>query len=199
MKYLDLAIIGILGFGLAIAVNRLNSTQEKWKTAEANLKAYSNLLESSKNQSAALKLTVDQLEYFQDSILKALDATRRELKVKDKNLQSVQYISSVFTRTDTLHLRDTIFKSPSLQMDTLIGDEWYKVKLGLTYPATIFVHPEFKSEKHIVVSTKKETVNPPKKLWLFRLFQKKHKVLKVDVIEKNPYVDSQESRYVEII
>ena len=63
----------------------------------------------------------------------------------------------------------------------------------------VAVKPEFKSEKHIIVSTKKETVNPPKKFFLFRWFQKKMKVLHVDVVEKNPYVDGETSRYVEII
>lgn len=49
-----------------------------------------------------------------------------------------------------------------------------------------------------VVRSRKETVNPPKKLWLLRLFQKKHRVLNIKVIEKNPYVENSESRYVEI-
>ena len=71
--------------------------------------------------------------------------------------------------------------------------------LKLKYPSTVIVNPVVKSEKHIIVSTKKETVNPPKKLWILRLFQKKHRVLHVNVIEKNPYMDNQESRYVEII
>ena len=63
----------------------------------------------------------------------------------------------------------------------------------------IAVQPYFKSEKHIIVSSKKETVNPPKKFFLFRWFQKKHLVVHVDVIEKNPYVGSENSKYVEIL
>ena len=46
---------------------------------------------------------------------------------------------------------------------------------------------------------KKETVNPPKKFFLFRWFQKKHKIIQVDVIEKNPYVQNEVSRYIEIV
>lgn len=46
---------------------------------------------------------------------------------------------------------------------------------------------------------KKETVSAPKKCWLLRLFQKKHKVVQVDIEEKNPYVRDTQSRYVEII
>ena len=73
------------------------------------------------------------------------------------------------------------------------------IRLGLHYPSIIVVKPEFKSEKHIVVSNKKETVNPPKKFFLLRWLQRKHLVLHIDVVEKNPYVDEESSRYVEII
>jgi hypothetical protein len=84
-------------------------------------------------------------------------------------------------------------------MDTLIGDEWYTLRLGLKYPSMIAVKPEFKSKKHIVVSSKKETVNPPKKFFLFRWFQKKMTVVHIDVVERNPYVSDETTRYVEII
>jgi hypothetical protein len=175
------------------------SLDKHWKTAMANVKAYSDLLSQANSKSTAYQLTIDQLKYYQDSIMKELDNTRKQLKVKDKDLQAVQYITSTFTRVDTINIRDTIFKEPSFAMDTLIGDKWYNVDLGLKYPSTISIKPTFKSEKHIVVSSKKETVNPPKKFFLFRWFQKKHTVIQVDVVEKNPYVENESSKYIEII
>lgn len=178
---------------------QIKHINEKWELAEGNVKAYASMFGDSEKQNAALQLTVDQLEYFNDSVLKALDETRKELKIKDKNLKALQSVESTFTKSDTVTLGDTIFKEPSLAIDTLIGDEWYNVRLGLKYPSTVTVKPDFKSEKHIVVSSKKETVNPPKKFFLFRWFQKKHVVLHIDVVEKNPYVDNESSRYVEII
>ena len=185
-------VIGVLWFQLA-------TTLYKWKVAEANVKAYATQLANSEDKSTALQLTIDQLEYFNDSVLQDLNKTREELKIKDKNLKALQKVSSSFSRTDTITLKDTLFKEPSFAMDTTIGDKWYSLNVGLKYPSVITVKPEFKSEKNIVVSLKKETVNPPKKFFLFRWFQKKHKVLKVDVIEKNPYVKSEDSRYIEIL
>ncbi len=171
----------------------------KWEVAEANVKAYSSELSATGNKNTALQLTVDQLEYFNDSVLKALDDTRKALKVKDSNLKALQAVKSSFSKRDTIILRDTLFKEPTLSVDTLIGDDWYTLRLGLHYPSMIAVKPEFKSEKHIVVSTKKETVNPPKKFFLLRWFQKKHLVIHVDVVEKNPYVDDETSKYIEIV
>ena len=46
---------------------------------------------------------------------------------------------------------------------------------------------------------RKETIDPPKKNWLLRLFQKKHRVAEVEVVEKNPYINSEKQRFIEII
>jgi hypothetical protein len=197
-KYLVLAIIALLGV-IVFGWHQIKELNQKWEVAEANVKAYSDELSASGKKNVALQLTVDQLEYFNDSVLKALDKTRKELKIKDKNIKSLQSVKSEFTRVDTIELRDTLFKEPTLAIDTMIGDEWYNVQLGLRYPSTIALKPYFKSEKHIIVSTKKETVNPPKKFFLLRWFQKKHLVINVDVVEKNPYVDGESSKYVEIV
>ena len=132
-------------------------------------------------------------------MLQELDNTRKELKIKDRNLKALLSVSSSFSRTDTITMRDTLFRDFSVAIDTLIGDEWYNVRLGFHYPSMVVVEPYFKSEKHIVVSSKKETVNPPKKFFLFRWFQRKMTVIHLDVVEKNPYVEDESSRYVEII
>ena len=196
-------IIVILGYAVLIGLLLISfkdkgNYEKKWKDAVTNVKAYDKLLSNSNEKNVAYKLTVEQLSYANDSILKELNDTRKKLKVKDKNLKSVQYITSTLSRVDTITLKDTIFKEP-LKVDTIIGDKWYNAKITLSYPSTIIISPTFKSEKNIVVSTKKETVNPPKKFWLFRLFQKKHTIIKVNIIEKNPYVSNEKSRYIEII
>ena len=202
-KYFIAAMVVLFGI-VAFEWYQLSEVYEKWETAEANVKAYSEELSSSKNKNTALQLSVDQLKYFNDSVLQALDDTRKELKIKDKNLKVLQAISSKFTKRDTIRIPgDTIFREPSFALDTLVrdewGGEWYTLRLGLKYPSMVTVEPEFKSDKHIIVSSKKETVNPPKKFFLFRWFQRKHTVLHIDVIERNPYVKSENSKYVEII
>lgn len=199
-KYFIVALVILLAT-VGFMWKQVRDVNEKWKVSEGNVKAYASMFDNSKKQNAALLLTVDQLEYFKDSVLQELDATRKELKVKDKDLKALQQVKSSFSRTDTITITqvDTLFKEPSLAIDTVLGDEWYKLNLGLKYPSTIAVKPYFKSEKHIVVSSKKETVNPPKKFFLLRWFQKHHTVLHIDVVEKNPYVSDETSRYVEIV
>jgi hypothetical protein len=192
-----LVLLGIIG----VEWWQLKQANEKWETAMANVKAYDSQLGYEKQKNAAFQLSVEQLKYFNDSVLKALDETRKELKIKDKNLKALHVIKSGFTKKDTITITqvDTLFKEPTLAIDTLLGDQWYTLQLGLKYPSMIAVKPYFKSEKHIIVSSKKETVNPPKKFFLLRWLQKRHTVLHIDVIEKNPYVENENSKYVEII
>ena len=199
-KYLIIAIVILLAL-VGFEWYELNDVNGKWERAEANVKAYSSALEAGKETNVALRLTIDQLCYFKDSVLVELDNTRRELKIKDKDLQALQSIISGFTKKDTIRIIqvDTLFKEPTLDIDTLIGDNWYSLRLGFKYPSMVAVKPYFKSEKHVIVSSKKETVNPPKKFFLLRWFQKKHRVLHIDVVEKNPYVENETSKYIEII
>lgn len=193
--FIVLGYIVLLVVIVVIAKSK-GTTESNWKTAVANTKAYDELLSSSRERSVAYQLTIDQLNYAKDSIIQELNNTRRQLKVKNNFVKSLQYITTTVEKTDTITLQDTIFYD-KVNIDTLLRDKWYSVRMCLKYPDTVVVSPSFKSEKNIIVSTKKETVNPPKKWWILRLFQKKHKVLQVDVVEKNPYATDSESRYVE--
>lgn len=176
------------------------STDKKWKEAVENAKAYSELFSNSESKNRAFKLTIDKLKNSNDSIFQELNEARKELKVKDSKLKSLQYVSSSFSKVDTITLKgDTIFKDSHVNIDTLLSDKWYSVRVGLKYPSTVSIEPKFLSIKYIVVSAKKETVNSPKRFFLFRWFQKKQIRLNVDVVEKNPYVQNRDNRFVEIV
>lgn len=182
-----------------ITYKEYRKVSDERDVAMANVKSYNQLLSESEDKNVALQLSMAQLKVYGDSVLRELDDTRKQLRIKDKNLKSLQQIVSEFSRKDTIVLKDTIFKEPDFRLDTLIKDNWYSLELGLRYPSTIAVQPDFISEKHIIVSTKRETVDPPKKFFILRWLQRKHTVLSVDVVEKNPYVHSENSRFVEIL
>lgn len=194
-------IVAIAGILLIFSIGlytKYRSIQNELLTIKSNEKAL--LLDNANlgNKNRELQLTTEQLEYFNDSILNKLKEVKRELNIKDKDLKSLQYISSVATKVDTVVMRDTIFKE-NYRIDTVISNDWYKLKLGLYYPNEIIVNPTFKSEKYIVLSYRKETIDPPKKCWLLRLFQKKHKVVEVNIVEKNPYINNENSKFIEIV
>lgn len=197
--FIGVILLVVTMIALYFTLKSKKETEKRWKEAIANVKSYDNLFSDSKNNSIAFQLTVNQLKHSNDSIFQELNNVRRELKIKDSKLKSLQYISSNFTKSNTIILKDTVFKDERISIDTLLSDEWYSINVGLRYPSSITVTPKFKSEKAVIVSAKKETVNPPKRFFLFRWFQKKHIVLHVNVIERNPYIEDQDNRYVEIV
>ena len=202
IKYVKVGIaiiIGILFAGICVLYNKNQSLMEELSVLVSNQKAFIAENSSLKNENRVFKFTVEQLNYYNDSILQKMNDVRKELSIKDKDLKQMQYLLSEATKKDTIVFRDTLFREPTLDIDTLVGDKWYQMKLGLKYPSTITTDPKFVSEKYIMVDYKKETINPPKKYWLLRLFQKKHKVVEVNVVEKNPYIENKQQRFIEIV
>ena len=201
-KYIRIGIVILVSL-LATSTYTLYTNNQKLKEeisiSVSNQKAFIAENSSLKEENRAFKFTVEQLNYYNDSILQKMNDVRKELSVKDKDLKQMQYLLSEATKKDTIVFRDTLFREPTLDIDTLVGDKWYQMKLGLKYPSTITTDPKFVSEKYIITSLKKETINPPKKCWLLRLFQKKHKVVEVNVVEKNPYIENKQQRFIEIV
>lgn len=193
------ALLVSLAIGSYVLYNKNQSLKEELSISISNEKAFIAENSSLKEENRVFKFTVGQLNYYNDSILQKMNDVRKELKIKDKDLKQMQYLLSEATKKDTIVFRDTLFREPTLDIDTLVGDKWYQMRLGLKYPSTITTDPKFVSEKYIMVDYKKETINPPKKCWLLRLFQKKHKVVEVNVVEKNPYIGNKQQRFIEIV
>ena len=201
-KYVGIGIVILMSL-LAVSTytlyNRNQDLKEEISVSMTNQKAFITENTSLKEENRAFKFTVEQLNYYNDSILQKMNDVRKELKIKDNNLKQMQYLLSVSTKKDTVLFTDTIFKDKGLALDTIIGDKWYNIRLGLKYPNLIYTKPTFTSEKYIIVNKKKETINPPKKFFLFRWFQKKHWVMEVHIKEKNPYIKETNNKFVEII
>lgn len=165
-----------------------------------NEKALLNKTDSIKEEARVLQLTTEQLNYYNDYLLEDLKIVRDSLRIKDKNIKSLQYMASKAQRIDTICFRDTIFKYREINIDTVLTkDKWYTLGVSLKYPNKIMVSPTFLSEKYVIISTKKETVNPPKKFLLFRWFQKKHTIVKANIVEKNPYIENTQNEFIEIL
>lgn len=201
-KYIRIGTIIVMGILIAsvyILYRHSQNLQEKLSISIANEKAFLDENLGLKNQNRAFQFTIDQLEYFNDSLIIKMNEVKKELKIKDKDLKQMQYLLSEAQKRDTVIFRDTIFRDPILKVDTMIGDKWYQVKLGLRFPNIIITEPKFISEKYVMVEYRKETINPPKKCFIARWFQKKHKIVEVEVVEKNPYIENKQQRFIEII
>lgn len=195
-------IVGLLIFVTVILSNKVKSLKEDLNIAHNNIEAYSIENSNLKDRNIEFQLTVNQLNYSQDSLINKLNSVRKELKIKDKNIKRLEYLLSVASTKDSIVFRDTIFTEKVKEgIDTTIAEPngWYKTTLCLGYPNIIEVSNEIHSEKYIITSWHKETVAPPKKSAFCRFFQKKHKVVEVEVVEENPYVENRKQKFIEII
>lgn len=191
-------ILGMIGV-ISLQSSRIDSLKKDLSISIANEKALFADNDSLNNKGRTLQLTVEQLNYINDSIIIKMNEVRKELKIKDKNIKELEYQLSEAKKTDTLIFRDTLFRNPELKIDTTLRDKWYSLNLKLEYPSTVIASPKFISERYVVQSLRKETIKPPKKCWLGRLFQKKHKVIEAEVIEKSPYIINKQEKYIKII
>lgn len=205
MSKIKLIIIGIitvvliaLGTTVAIQQNRINTLTKDLSYATTNEKALLLKNDSNKNKIRSLQFTVEQLDYFNDSVITELNRVRRDLKVKDADLKALYYLKTSISKKDTVFLTDTVFIE-NTYIDTVVQDDWHKTRLTLLYPNKIFVTPEFISDKSIITYLSKETIKPPKKCKFLRAFQRKHKVIVVEIKENNPYIKTKEQKHIEII
>lgn len=202
MKYIRLAIallIVVLALSLFIVGYQYKNLNDDYKVAVGNEKAllHSNL--SMKENIGVLQLTIDQLSYFNDSILVKLDSVRKSLKIKDKELKALQYMYSTIEKKDSIvFIKDTIFKE-NIHIDTTLMSKWYSLNLKLDYPNSVVVTPKIVSEQYVLIHSEKETINPPKKCKIARWFQKKHTVIRVDIEEENPYIEHKQNKFVKIL
>lgn len=201
-KYIRIALVVaflLSALSTAFLYRQNNILQDKLSVSVSNEKAYADENSILKDKNRVFQFTVDQLKYYNDSLLTKMNDVRKELQIKDRDLKQMQYLLSEAQKKDTIIFRDTLFRDPLIKVDTLLGDRWYQMKLGLRYPSTIITEPKFISEKYIIVDYRKETIEPPKKCFLARWFQKKHKVVEVEVVEKNPYIVNKQQRFIEIV
>jgi len=155
----------MIGLGITVYFQSQKIKQIKTELSAAviNNKAYEAENDSLINKNIEFIYTVAQLNASSDSLVQELNKLRKQLKIKDKNIEELQYLAYHLKKTDTLFVRDTIFRDIDFNMDTTIANEWAKLQLHMEYPNQIAADYSFKNETVIISSSRRETVDPPHK------------------------------------
>ena len=202
IKFIIGAIIAVIITALSTTTAIMNNLIKKLnrEVAEAvtNIKAYELENFALKDDTIEFQYTIEQLNYSKDSLNQRINKLRKELNIKDKDIQKLQYIVSENQKKDSIVVRDTIFIK-DVKVDTTLTDDWSKLHLQLKYPNTVIADYSFKNESLVTTYLKKETLNTPHKCAFIRWFQKKHKVIHVEINEQNPYCETREQRFINII
>jgi hypothetical protein len=203
IKLLFYGVIACIIVGLSIAVScsahKLKRLRAEYELAVNNNRAFENENNSLKEDNIIFKRTIEELQYSKDSLNIEMLNKAKQLNIKDKEIKRLQYLASIASKKDTIILKDTIYKDKDFILDTLKGDQWYKVAIHMEYPNILTIEPSFTSKQTFIVSEKKETVDPPKKFFICRWFQKKVNITRVKVVEENPYIVIDKERYIDIV
>ena len=197
-------VVAILAL-IIIGVRRCKSAEDKLEGYENNWIALSNENNKNAKSSKAYELKISQMKYINDSLMNAMDSVRKSLNIKDKNTKGLGYVKSTILIHDTVLVNRIRDGDNSISIDTTINKKWYQIQLDYRGSKcneckdTLIVSPKVTSEKYVVISTQKEYVDTPKKFWIQRIFQKKDEVIDVKVVETNPYIYSNENRFVKVI
>ena len=193
------AIIIALSTTIVIMNNRINVLNYEISNAITNIKAYELENSALRDDTIEFKYTIEELNYSKDSLNQRINKLRKDLKIKDKDIQKLQYMLSENQKKDSIvFIHDTLFRE-NIKVDTTLNDNWSKLHLQLEYPNTVLAEYSFKNESLVTTYIKRETVNPPHKCAFIRWFQKKHKVIHVEINEQNPYCEIKEQRFINII
>lgn len=192
------AIIAGLGTTVVVMNNRIDKLNKDVAEAATNIKAYELENLALKDNTIEFQYTIEQLNHSKDSLNQKINKLRKDLKIKDKDIQKLQYVLSENQKKDSIIVHDTLFIE-KVKIDTTLSDDWSKLHLQLEFPNKVVTEYSFKNESLVTTYLKKETIKPPHKCIFVRWFQKKHKMIYVEVNEQNPYCEIKEQKFINII
>ena len=189
-----IVIVGLVVYSIFLTSSNAK-LNESLRLYDTNFKALSLEKDSLKNEALMYKFSTEQLEYINDSIITDLNNTRKQLAIKDKELLQMQYIKTEIHTKDSILIKDTIFRESFVGLDTTIRDRWHTVAVSLK-PDKLTIDAKYISELQVFAKSSKEVLGTPKKCFVGRIFQKKYKVIRVEVYDINPRSVIKEKKFV---
>ena len=116
------AIIIALSTTIVIMNNRINVLNYEISNAITNIKAYELENSALQDNTIEFKYTIEQLNYSKDSLNHRINELRKDLKIKDKDIQKLQYMLSENQKKDSIvFVHDTLFRE-NIKVDTTLND-----------------------------------------------------------------------------
>lgn len=181
--------------GMAV---KIKNQQQMLDQSQQTVSAYAAENDELENQCKLFQMDIVTLTNLNDSIMNKMYAQAKQLKIKDKHIENLQYRLDHTEKVVEVHTRDTIFVSPDFILDTCLVDKWSNICLHLEYPNKVGVNAKFDNEQYVIVHWKKVPIKP-RKCKFAEWFTRKRKEITVDVISESPYVTTKKQRFVEIV
>ena len=194
-----LLLVGIivsLGLFLGYQTNRLKLKDAELANAINNKEFYESLTSKTKDQNRVLQLTVDQLQTTNDSVLQEVNKLKKELKIKDKELNDVVVVETQIRDTDSVYIAS---KTIDFLPTEIKFNELTKVIISRT-DSVLKGSIDVRNKQTLFVITTKQYRNKYKN-WFKRFVHfdwKKDKVNTYQIANSNDLVKVTDTRVVEI-
>ena len=195
IRIIKIVLIVLVMFVVGSLIVSNKNLKESVSVYDNNFKALNLERDSLSKAAIAYRFSVEQLEYINDSIIEDLNTTRKQLQIKNKELLQMQSIKTEISTKDSIYIKDTIFRDTFVKLDTVISDKWHTIAISLQ-PSKLIIDAKYRSELQVFAKSSKEIMGTPKKCFIGRLFQKKHKVIRVDVVDQNPNAIITEKKFI---
>lgn len=190
----------ILIFALAMAiiglVSKLRSVSKDNDRLYNNYYAAEAEKDSLSNIAIQYELKIEELKYSNDSVNSIIKQKIDSLNIKYSKVKQVAYIKSQAIVIDTIRTTDTIFRD-SIKLDTIITDAHRTVKVHMEYPNVLGLDIAIPSEKTLIWHTHRY-IPRPSKIFFIRWFQRRKTRVEVEIVESNPYIRQDKSRFINI-
>lgn len=201
MKKYIYIIIGVillsLSAGFLIQTQRTGKYKELYEKELQNVNAYQISNSGLEGEVRQYRMTINELYASNDSLDRRFSECLQELKIADKKIKNLQYQLKQARKVDTIIVPDTIFV-PTVDIDTIIGDKWYNLRLQMYYPSTVVTTPTFNSEQFVYIYNRQEYVGGKSKCFFINWFKKKYTVTEVKIEEGNPYINTINQKFIEV-
>lgn len=194
IKVVTIGIISLLTVTIFVLGSQLSKKNKEIDRLFNNVKAYEQLATENKKLNTVLQLTVNELNHSKDSLIQQVEQVRKELKVKNKNLQQAQVINTV--------IRDTVTKV--ITVDRNFNEE-LKINPLTTIKVTrtdsiLTAKIDITNQQILFIEEKKEYKNRYKNGWIrfWHFDWKKIKVRKYQIINSNPIIKITDTRIIEV-
>lgn len=195
-KYNKLIAVFIVMIFTAIFVwqrNQLQMKDRELARVTNNYEYYSNLANKESNKNRILQFTLDEFQQNNDSLINEIKIAQKKLKIKDKDLNQVQVITTEI-KTDTAIVVKEINFDKIIRPNNLTSIQIIKKD------SILHVKLDIKNSQTLFIAHKKEYRNKYKN-WFKRLLKfdfKRDVVYSYQISNSNDLINVTESRIIDI-
>ena len=168
--------------------------------AQNNIEAYQGSLAGSQQANNVLKLTVDELQTYNDKLVNKLDSVREQLKIKPKYLNTAATQNQLINVNESKEVKDSAIQvKDSIYSDSIKFNDLTTVYFSLTNDS-VRIGLDIRNRQYFYIFTDRHYKN--KKSFFKRLFTfdfKKVNSYKYEVVNENDLVKTEDVKVVEII